>query len=142
MSIAFSKLKWFRKQNDLTQEEVAERLGVSRQAVAKWERGESLPDISSCVALAELYGTTVDLLVRNLGEEEQTGDGKYVFGISRLNDKGQITLPAGCRRVFGLNPGDTILILGDKDRGIALVMIEQNNTDFAETPRQSKENDA
>ncbi len=139
MSIAFSKLKYYRKQNGLTQEEVADQLGVSRQAVAKWERGESLPDISSCVALAELYGTTVDLLVRNLGEEEQTGDGKYIFGISRLNDKGQITLPAVCRRVFGLNTGDTILILGDKDRGIALVKIEQNNTDFTDSAVTNKE---
>ncbi|MBQ3708193.1 MAG: helix-turn-helix domain-containing protein [Clostridia bacterium] len=139
MSIAFSKLKYYRKQNGLTQEEVADQLGVSRQAVAKWERGESLPDISSCIALAKLYGTTVDLLVRNLGEEEQTGDGKYIFGISRLNDKGQITLPAGCRRVFGLNTGDTILILGDKDRGIALVKIEQNNTDFTDSAVTNKE---
>ena len=38
-----------------TQEEVAERIGVSRQAVAKWESGESVPDIVNCDALAQLY---------------------------------------------------------------------------------------
>ena len=124
MSIEFSRLRRFRKERGMSQEDVAERLGVSRQAVAKWERGESLPDIESCVALADLYETTVDLLVRGLGREENTEDGKHVFGISRLNDKGQISLPAACRRVFGLNPGDSVLILGDENRGIALVKIE------------------
>ena len=108
----------------MSQEDVAERLGVSRQAVAKWERGESLPDIESCLALAELYETTLDLLVRGLGREESTADGKHIFGVSRLNDKGQITLPASCRRVFGLCPGDSVLILGDEERGIALISID------------------
>ena len=123
MSIEFSRLRRFRKERGLSQEDVAERLGVSRQAVAKWERGDSLPDIESCVALADLYGTTVDLLIRNLGREENTEDGKHVFGISRINDKGQVSLPAACRRVFGLNPGDSVLVLGDENRGIALLKI-------------------
>ncbi|MGN1084423.1 MAG: helix-turn-helix transcriptional regulator, partial [Lachnospiraceae bacterium] len=66
MSMEFSRLKMFRKQNGYTQEEIAEKLGVSRQAVAKWERGETLPDIENCIKLADLYETTVDMLVRNL----------------------------------------------------------------------------
>src|SRR5699024_9334510 len=41
--------------NKYSQEEVAERVGVSRQAVAKWEAGESVPDIINCDALAQLY---------------------------------------------------------------------------------------
>lgn len=128
MSIEFSRLRRFRKERGLSQEDVAERLGVSRQAVAKWERGESQPDIESCVALADLYETTVDMLIRDLGREENTEDGKHVFGISRINDKGQISLPASCRRVFGLNPGDSVLILGDEDRGIALLKIDLPST--------------
>lgn len=43
MGIEFSRLKMFRKQNGFTQEDIAEKLGVSRQALAKWERGETLP---------------------------------------------------------------------------------------------------
>lgn len=121
MSIQFSRLKMFRKQCGYTQEEVAEQLGVSRQAVAKWEHGETLPDIESCVRLADLYGTTLDMLVRNIGEEKHSGDGKHIFGFSKLNSKGQITLPAGCRKVFNLKQGDAVLILGDEDKGIALV---------------------
>lgn len=121
MAVAFSRLKIFRKQNSFTQEEIAEKLGVSRQAVAKWERGETLPDIESCIKLADIYETTVDFLVRNIGEEDHTGDGKHIFGCARLNGKGQITLPANCRKVFGLKEGDTILVLGDEEKGIALV---------------------
>ena len=121
MSIQYSKLKMYRKQSGFSQEDIAEKLGVSRQAVAKWEKGESLPDIESCMALADIYGTTVDTLIRNIKEEEQTGDGKHIFGLCKLNDKGQITLPASCRKVFNLKPGDSILVLGDEDKGIALV---------------------
>ena len=124
MSIQFTRLRRLRKEIGLSQEEVAARLGVSRQAVAKWEKGESLPDLESCVALADLYGTTVDHLARNLRVEEKTADGKHVFGVSRLNEKGQITLPAPCRRIFGLKPGDSMLILGDENRGIALIKID------------------
>ena len=58
MSVQFSRLKMFRKQSGFTQEEIAEKLGVSRQAVAKWEKGETLPDIESCIQLADIYGTT------------------------------------------------------------------------------------
>lgn len=121
MEVRFSNLKIFRKQCGFTQEEIAEKLGVSRQAVAKWERGETLPDIESCIKLADIYEITVDMLVRNMDEEEHTGDGKHIFGCTRLNGKGQITLPANCRKVFGLKEGDNILVLGDEEKGIALV---------------------
>lgn len=121
MNIQFSKLKVFRKQAGFTQEDVAEKLGVSRQAVAKWERGETLPDIESCLKLSDLYGTTLDMLVRNMNEEIRADEGRHAFGCSRMNSKGQITLPAKCREIFHLNPGDNILILGDEDKGIALL---------------------
>lgn len=114
------RLKMFRKKNGFTQEEIAEKLGVSRQAVAKWERGETIPDIESCIKLADLYNTSVDILVRNI-REETDGDGKYVFGCSKMNSNGQITLPVKCREIFNLKPGDNILILGDENKGMAIV---------------------
>ena len=58
-----------RKLNQLTQEEVAERVGVSRQALAKWESGETMPDIEKCVLLAELYNVTLDDLVSYTKDE-------------------------------------------------------------------------
>ena len=122
MSIQFSNLKMFRVKAGLTQEEIAEKVGVSRQAVAKWERGDTMPDIESCIALTEIYGTTLDALVRNMHAEAHTvEDGKHVFGVSKINEKGQMTLPAECRRVFGIKPGDSVLVLGDEDKGIALL---------------------
>ena len=124
MSIEYNNLKLFRKQNGLTQEQVAEKLNVSRQAVAKWENGDTVPDIESCIALADMYGTTVDMLVRSFSIGEKSDDEKkHIFGFSKMNDKGQITLPKKCREVFGINPGDAILVLGDEDKGIALVRL-------------------
>ncbi len=122
----FNNLKLFRKQKGFTQEQVAEKLGVSRQAVAKWERGESVPDIENVIALADMYEVTVDSLVRNMTSlSDKRSDKKHMFGITRVNDKGQITLPKKCREVFGINTGDAILILGDEDKGIALVRVSE-----------------
>ena len=122
MSLDFSMLKAYRKKNGYTQDDIAEKLGVSRQAVAKWERGESVPDIESVVSLAGIYGVTVELLIKN-SQSSEKGQ-QYMFGLVKLNDKGQITLPVECRRVFGIEPGDLILVLGDTDKGIALVKME------------------
>lgn len=60
-----TNLQMLRKINKYTQEEVAEKINVSRQAVAKWENGDSLPDIDNCVALARLYDITLDNLVND-----------------------------------------------------------------------------
>jgi transcriptional regulator with XRE-family HTH domain len=56
-------LKRFRKEKDLTQEDVAEMLLITPQSVSKWERGESYPDISFMPALANLFDTSVDALI-------------------------------------------------------------------------------
>jgi len=56
-------LKALRKKSDFTQEEAAERLGVSPQSVSKWERGETFPDITLLPSLANLYKVSVDALI-------------------------------------------------------------------------------
>ena len=45
-----------RKIHQMTQEDIAEAVGVSRQAVAKWESGETIPDLEKCKLMAELFG--------------------------------------------------------------------------------------
>lgn len=126
MGIEFNNLKLYRKQNGFTQEQVAERLGVSRQAVAKWERGETLPDIENVIALSDMYGVSVDFLVRNMTDVSGSDhDRKHLFGYTKINEKGQITLPKKCREVFGLETGDALLVLGDEDRGLALVKLDE-----------------
>lgn len=52
-----------RRQMNLSQEELAEKCGISRQAVAKWESGESIPSIEKLIFLADLYKVTLDELV-------------------------------------------------------------------------------
>ncbi len=59
------KLQLLRKNRGLTQEALAEKLGVSRQAIAKWENGQSYPDIANLIALSELLLVTVDRLVKD-----------------------------------------------------------------------------
>jgi len=56
-------LKILRKKNDMTQEDVAEVLGVSPQSVSKWERGDTYPDITLLPSLANLYKTSIDSLI-------------------------------------------------------------------------------
>ena len=55
-------IKQLRKERGLTQEELAEQLNVTAQAVSKWENGTSLPDISQVVPLASVFGVTTDVL--------------------------------------------------------------------------------
>ena len=52
-----------RQKRGLSQEEVAEKLGVSRQTISKWETGETLPDIRQSKRLALLYGVSLDELI-------------------------------------------------------------------------------
>ena len=47
-----------------SQEELAEKIGISRQAYAKWETGATIPDIEKCMKLAEIYNTTIDSLIK------------------------------------------------------------------------------
>jgi len=65
MMIFSEKLQLLRKNKGLTQEEMAERLNVSRQAVAKWESGQVYPDISNLIQISDLLNVTVDYLVRD-----------------------------------------------------------------------------
>ncbi|HJB47721.1 MAG TPA: helix-turn-helix domain-containing protein [Candidatus Mediterraneibacter surreyensis] len=59
-------LKKYRTDNKMTQEFVAESLGVSRQAVSKWEQGTSEPSTSNMIALAKLYGVTPEELLKGV----------------------------------------------------------------------------
>lgn len=113
-----------RKHSHYSQEAVAERIGVSRQAVAKWEAGETVPDILNCEKLAQLYDVSLDDLVRYDSRENIlpiAPKGKYLFGTVTIGDKGQIVIPAKARKIFDLKPGDDLVMLGDLEQGLALV---------------------
>ena len=61
-------IKEYRTQKQMTQEFVAEQLGVSRQAVSKWENGTSDPSTSNLLALAKLFGISAAELLKNVTE--------------------------------------------------------------------------
>ena len=67
-----NRLYELRKQQGLSQEELAEKLGVSRQAVSKWERSEASPDTDNLIALAKIYGMSLDELVYGKKQDEPT----------------------------------------------------------------------
>lgn len=139
MAMFVNQLKVMRTRKGLTQEEVAEKVGVSRQAVAKWEKGETMPDVESCICMADLYGVPLDVLARGLKAEDVTEEGKRLFGCVKMNDKGQITLPAAVRETFGLKPGSMILVLADTEKGIALVNMGDVPEDAFLPPRNDTE---
>ncbi len=60
-----NRLVELRKQNKLSQEALAEKLGLSRQSISKWERAEASPDTDNLIALAEVYGMSLDELLGN-----------------------------------------------------------------------------
>lgn len=69
-----NRLVALRKENNLSQEALAEKLGISRQAVSKWERAEASPDTDNLIALAKLYHVSLDELLKIHEEEENTDD--------------------------------------------------------------------
>ncbi len=106
-----------------TQEKLAAAVGVSRQTVAKWESGETSPDLEHAAALADALGTTLDGLVAHddgglgLGSPPR---GKHLFGNVKVCERGQIVIPKEARDLFDIRPGDKLVVLGEEGRGLAL----------------------
>ncbi len=100
-----------RKEKGYTQEEIAERLGITAQAVSKWENDTSCPDISLLPALAEMLGTTVDALLsgktsdtlRVLPPEERRSIDEMTLRIlvdtAEDNDRVRVSVPMALVRV-------------------------------------------
>lgn len=124
-------LSSLRKRRNLTQEQLAQELNVSRQVIAKWEKGESTPDLHHSMNIANFFGVTLDALVNHNSEE--TGidippKGQHFFGTATVGERGQIVIPKKAREIFRINPGDSVVIIGDEERGLALApekMIKQ-----------------
>lgn len=117
-----------RKLQNMTQEDIAEKVGVSRQAVAKWEAGETTPDLEKARLLASALGVSLDDLT-NYEPAENMGlsappKGKYIFGVVTVGDKGQVVIPAKARKVFGISAGDQLIVLGQEGEGLAMLKTE------------------
>lgn len=114
-----------RKIHGYSQETISEKIGISRQAYAKWETGDTIPDIEKCSLLSEVYGTTIDSLVKTepvegVGMIPPAPKGKNIWGSVAVGERGQIVIPKGARDLFGLTGGQRLIVLSD-EHGIALI---------------------
>ena len=64
----------FRRKNGLSQEQLAERIGVSRQAISKWESGTSTPELEKLLALSECFNITLDELVKDEAANQEASE--------------------------------------------------------------------
>ena len=118
-----------RQMHGISQEELAEKIGISRQAYAKWESGATVPDIEKCKRLADYYGVTVDSLLTTQRDEKMgmlppAPKGKNLWGSVTINERGQLVIPKATRERFGLTGGQRLIVLSDEE-GIALIPAEQ-----------------
>ncbi len=121
-------LVMLRKMNGYSQEQIAEKIDISRQAYAKWESGATVPDIEKAALLAQVYGVTLDSLIKTeslegVGILPPAPQGKNIWGSVILGDRGQIVIPKTARDRFGMKAGDRLIVASD-EIGIALLPAE------------------
>ena len=93
-----NRLYELRKKHNLSQEELAEKLGVSRQAVSKWERSEASPDTDNLIALAKIYKLSLDELI--YGERSESAESPWEeIGEGSKDDVGDAEAPEGIDEV-------------------------------------------
>lgn len=112
-----------------TQEDIAGKIEISRQAYAKWESGATVPDIEKCKRLADVYDVTIDSLLKTETADGKTvmppaPKGKNIWGSVTINERGQLVIPKDVREKFGLTGGQRLIVLTDDKEGIALIPAE------------------
>ncbi len=122
-------LLMLRNIHGLSQEELAAKIGVSRQAYAKWENGSTVPDIEKCNRLAKLYGTTVDSLLKTERLDDDrvippAPKGKNMWGAVTMNERGQVVIPKAARDHFDLHAGQRLILASEDNEGFVLIPAE------------------
>lgn len=84
--ILADKIITLRKKNGWSQEELAEQMNVSRQAVSKWESAQSVPDLNKILLLSQIFGVSTDYLLKDEMEEEEP---KVQEEVSYIEEKGE-----------------------------------------------------
>lgn len=119
-------LSVLRKRNKLSQEELADKLCLSRQTISKYETGETIPDILVCQKMAEIFNVSLDDLVNHDDSNDLLGippKGKYFFGTVKVIDN-KIVIPKKAMKLFAINEGDKLIVLGDEEKGIGILKEE------------------
>ena len=116
------KLQELRRQNGLTQDELADKLFVSRTAVSKWESGRGYPNIESLKALANLFGVTIDELLSGeelltISQEDSKKKERHfrdlVFGLLDIGTAMLVFLPFFGQKADAMIQGVSLLFLTD-----------------------------
>ena len=124
-------LIFLRRSRGWSLEAVAERVGVSRQAVSRWEAGSATPDIFHCDALAKLYDVSIDNLLhfdRAQSEVPIPPAGKHALGVVRLDDEGRVEIPHRAREILQWTSRTELVVLVDENpqtAGVALAPADQ-----------------
>ena len=116
-------LKNLRKTNHVSQEYLSNELHVTRQTIAKWEKGESVPDIYSLQKLCQIYNVSVDEVLNSdkVNAKYAKPLDKFCFGYVTIDKEGKITLPPVALKTFKLKEGSKLILFGDLKQGLALV---------------------
>ena len=104
------KLKEIRKKEGISQEQLAERIGVTRQAITKWETGKGLPDVENMVIIAEIFKTTIDELL--MDSVAKAAPETFVYTSETIYD-------IDCEKHFDVNIGSAAAIMlssGDDEK--------------------------
>lgn len=96
------RLKEIRKNEGLSQEQLAEKIGVSRQAITKWETGKGLPDVENMVIIAEIFKTTLDDLLRDSAARQKQEAPVYTS---------ETIYDIDCEKHFDVNIGNAATII-------------------------------
>ena len=94
-------LKALRRGKALTQEQLAEQLGVSGRTVSSWETGSNMPDLGMLVELAEFYGVSIPEIIKGERKSENM-DQKIKETAVAMAEYSQVTAKTGIRRVIGI----------------------------------------
>ena len=104
------KLKEIRKKEGISQEQLAEKIGVTRQAITKWETGKGLPDVENMAIIAEIFKTTIDELLRDSVTKAVPATSVYVS---------ETIYDIDCEKHFDINIGSAATIMlssGDDEK--------------------------
>lgn len=121
------RIQKLRKEKGISQEELAQNLGVSRQAVSKWESGQSLPDLDKVIGMSDFLGVSTDYLLKGTEPSEtgkkEAGAGVFVAAATALDAIGLILSAAvwyETQHTAALAAGLVFLVLGCMVFGIGL----------------------
>ena len=132
-------LQFYRKQKNITQEQLAEQMGVSRQTVSKWEADSSYPEMEKILQLCDMFGCSMDTLLRGTAQDEIMEDTSgYDAHMNRFTKEITggiaviligVTLGAAAEGLFHLQHFSEVLVIMLEIRGVATnATIPINNT--------------